>query len=59
MSAPIRRIKQSAGRKGSAPKNAGSKMGGGENRVADIKNAVGVYCTGAGQGFAKIKGAVS
>lgn len=60
MSAPIRRIKQAAGKVGgNGMKNAvAPPMKDGGNKPAYIKNAVGM-CDVGGQGFAKIKGAVS
>lgn len=59
MSAPIRRIKQAAGKVGGGKvKNATAPAMGGSNVPAPIKNAVGM-CGVGGQGYAKIKGAVS
>lgn len=58
MSRPIQNIKQSGGKVGSGKmRNAGSTMSG-DNKVKPIKNAVGM-CSVGGQGYAKIKGAVS
>lgn len=61
MSAPIRQSKMAAGKVGVGKiRNAGSAPGGegGGGKPMHIKNAVGM-CEVGGQGYAKIKGAVS
>jgi hypothetical protein len=46
------------GKLGGKIKNAGTQVGSGPNTPQSIKNSVGM-CNVGGQGFAKIKGAVS
>lgn len=56
-SAPRRMEKMATGRKSGTVKNAGTQTGS-QNATKPIKNAVGM-CGVGGQGYAKIKGAVS